>query len=75
MHSRKRTLKAGDEVLVLLPTSLNPILAQWQGPFKVVERVGDANYVIDLGRRKITLHINIRKNWLDRPETVNAVTA
>lgn len=72
-HSKRRILEAGDKVLVLMPTSTNSMLAQWQGPFTVIERVGEVNYIIDLGRRKTTLHINMLKKWLERPETVNAI--
>ena len=32
-NTRDRELKPGDEVLVLLPTSSNKLLAQWQGPY------------------------------------------
>ena len=32
---------AGDEVLVLLPSDTHKMLAQWKGPFRVVERVNN----------------------------------
>ena len=31
--ARERELEPGEEVLVLLPTSSNKLLAQWQGPY------------------------------------------
>ena len=54
------------EVLVLVPTAECKFLAQWQGPYEVVEQVGEVNYrVRQPGRRKPTqlYHVNIRKQW------------
>jgi len=34
--ARERELKPDEEVLVLLPTSSNKLLAQWQGPYRVL---------------------------------------
>ncbi|XP_037773456.1 uncharacterized protein LOC119569314 [Penaeus monodon] len=36
--ARARTLKEGDEVLVLLPTSHNKLTVQWKGPYSVVRK-------------------------------------
>ncbi|KAL5497626.1 hypothetical protein EMCRGX_G014134 [Ephydatia muelleri] len=36
--ARDRTLNEGDLVLVLLPTSSNTLIAQWQGPYKVTKQ-------------------------------------
>ena len=46
--ARLREFKPGDSVLVLLPTSSNRLLAQWQGPYQVVQRMGKVNYLIDM---------------------------
>eukprot|EP00731_Ephydatia_muelleri_P037265 Em0431g1a len=37
--ARLREFKPGDTVLVLLPTSSDKLLAQWQGPYQVLQRV------------------------------------
>ena len=61
-----RTLHPGELVLVLVPTAECKFLAKWQGPYEVVERVGEVNYrVRQPGRRKPTqvYHINILKQW------------
>ena len=53
-------------MLVLLPTSTSKLLAQWQGPYKVLRRVGLVNYLIEMtGRRKRrnVFHINMLKRW------------
>ena len=63
--ARERELESGEEVLMLLPTSGNKLLAQWQGPYCVVRKVGKVNYEIDMAnkrkRRKI-FHVNMLKN-------------
>ena len=39
-------------MLVLLPTSSNELLAQWQGPYCVVRKVEKVNYEIDMPNKK-----------------------
>ena len=61
-----RTFQPGELVLVLVPTAECRFLAKWQGPYEVVERVGEVNYrVRQPGRRKPTqlYHINLLKQW------------
>ena len=63
-NSRKRVFFPGDRVLLLLPSNCNKLLAKWQGPFKVLERVGDLDYLIEMPnrrRRKGLFHINLLK--------------
>ena len=38
-------------MLVLLPTSTNKLLAEWQGPYKVVKRMGEVDYQIEMHDR------------------------
>ena len=47
-NARQRQFESGDQVLVLLPTSSNKLLAQWQGPYPVLRRVGGVNYQVDM---------------------------
>ena len=59
-------LEPGEEVLVLLPTSSNKLLAQWQGPYRVLCRVGEVNYEIhmpDKRKRRAIFHVNMLKKW------------
>ena len=57
--ARVREFEPGDPVLVLLPTSSSKLLAQWQGPYQVVKRVGKVNYLYDHRKRKRVFHINM----------------
>ena len=61
-----RIFRPGDLVLVLTPTAECKFLAKWQGPYKVVDRVGEGNYwVRQPGKRKPTqlYHFNLLKQW------------
>ena len=39
-----RIFRPGNLVLVLIPTAECKCLAKWQGPYEVVDRVGEVNY-------------------------------
>lgn len=65
-NSVKREFQPKDEVLVLLPTVTNKLLAQWQGPYTIVKKLGKVNYVVDMYDRKKrhrTFHINMLRKW------------
>ena len=65
-HARHRELKPGDQVLVLLPTSTNKLLAEWQGPYAVVRKVGQVVYEINMHDRrcrKRLFHVNMLREW------------
>ncbi|XP_033733848.1 uncharacterized protein LOC117322984 [Pecten maximus] len=63
--SKVRQLKAGDKVLVLLPTKANKLLMQWRGPFQVVERVGPSDYRVNRDGKIKTLHVNLLKKYVE----------
>ena len=46
--AKERYLRRGDQVLLLLPTDENKLVMQWKGPFKVLERVNDRDYLVQL---------------------------
>ena len=55
LHDRKsqnRVFKPGDKVLVLLPVQGNTLQARYHGPYKVLKRVGDLDYVIETPDRR-----------------------
>ncbi len=73
---REMNLQQGDEVLLLLPSSTKKFVAQWQGPYRVIRRIGKVNYEIEMadkGGRKQIFHINHLRKWHDRVCQVNAV--
>ena len=59
-ETRARQLRVGDKVLILLPTKANKLLMQWK-EYKIVQKLGHMNYIVQIeGKRKI-LHINLLK--------------
>ena len=64
--ARFREFNVGDQVLVMLPTSSNKLLAQWQGPYQVTQRSGRVTYVVDMHdrkKRKRLFHVNMLKKF------------
>ena len=51
-NSRDRTFDPGDQVLILLPTSSNKLLAQWQGPYEIIKKMGKVDYMVKLHDRR-----------------------
>ena len=71
-NATERVLELEDEVLVLLPTTSNKLLAQWQGPYRILRRVGEVNYEVympDQRKRRAIFHINMLKKW-HQPEAM-----
>lgn len=69
--ARERSFSAGQEVLVLLPSEDNKLLAKWQGPVKVIKKLGPTTYQVEApGQRHSSkvLHINLLKEWVNRSE-------
>ena len=56
--AKNRKFEVGDEVLLLLPSNRNKLLMYWQGPFKVVQRVGYLDYKINMNGKVKTFHAN-----------------
>jgi len=66
-----RTLPVGSKALILLPMDANKMLLRWKGPFPVLKKMGNCNYLLDMGNggEKI-FHINLLREYLERPQTV-----
>ena len=69
MYDRKvvrREFKPGEKVLILFPTMTTPLKPKYQGPFEVLQKLSDTNYLIATPeRRKKTriCHINLLKKY------------
>ena len=63
-------------MLVLLPSSSSKLLAQWKGPYEVVEKVGPVDYRIRIrkGQEKV-FHVNMLKQWFDRNDKSDEILA
>ena len=63
--ARQRSFKKGDEVLVLLPSSSNKLLAKWLGPFPITQDLHPDYRVLIKGKEKV-LHANMLKKYIRR---------
>lgn len=62
-----RDLEQGQKVLVLLPTSNNKLLAEWKGPYIVLEKVSPVDYKIQLNSKTSKVFdINMLKLYFER---------
>ncbi|GFW79268.1 retrovirus-related Pol polyprotein from transposon 412 [Trichonephila clavipes] len=72
----ERKFVEGDLVMVLATSKQNKLEVNWIGPGKVLSRISDTNYVIDLPRRRdrsTIYHVNLLKPYHRRPELVSLV--
>ena len=64
--ARSRKFSMGDQVLVLLPTDTNKLIAKWPRPYQVMKKIGNVNYQIDMHdcrKRKRIFHVNMLRPW------------
>ena len=73
--AKPRQLKVGDKVLVLLPTDHNKLLLRWKGPYPVVDKKYEFDYVIAMEGGRRTFHINLLKKYHERDEEPEQVLA
>ena len=69
--AKPRCFEPGDRVLVLFPVVGNPLQAKYSGPYKVVKKISDTNYLVKTpDRRKETqvCHINMLKAYHEKPK-------
>ena len=69
--AKSRCFEPGDRVLVLFPVVGNPLQAIYSGPYTVVKKISDTNYLVKTpGRRKETqaCHINMLKAYHGKPK-------
>ena len=67
--SKKRCFKVGDRVLALLPILQQPLQARYCGPYLIIRKVNDVDYVINTPDRRKSqrlCHINMLKEYHDR---------
>lgn len=67
--AQHREFQPGDRVLVLVPTVECKFLATWQGPFEILEKVGEVNYKVrQPGKRKAEqiYIVNLLQKWHDQ---------
>ena len=73
-HSTERELQPGESVLILLPTDNRKLTTQWRGPHKVLKRLPNNNYEIQIENRRATLHINSLRKFVESSITTDDQT-
>ena len=77
-HDRKaisRNFGIGDFVLALLPKEGSSLQYKFSGPFKILDKRGDVNYLIESGNKKKPkwLHVNLLKKYNLRCSSLGSV--
>ena len=73
-NARSRKFEPGYQVLVLLPTSTNKLLAQWQGTYEVLKPIGEVGFLINMHDRqnkRQVFYVNMLKRF-QSPSAVNS---
>ena len=71
-----RTFEVGDTVMTLEPSPTDKFQPQWNGPYKIVEKVTEVTYRVfmpDRRKKEKLFHVNGLKAWQSLPETVAVV--
>lgn len=63
VRSQDRQFKLGDEVLVLLSSETSKLLISFAGPYKVLERLGKVDYLIDDPKGPKLYYANLLKRY------------
>lgn len=66
-----RSFAVGDQVLVLLPVPGSALTARFSGPYKILEKRGETDYVLstpDRKRQKRVCHVNMLKAYYTRDD-------
>ncbi|XP_042858103.1 uncharacterized protein LOC122244300 [Penaeus japonicus] len=67
-----RSFNEGDLVLALLPLPKKPLRSQYHGPFRVLKRTNEVNYIIETPERrkkKRKVHVNLLKKYHSREDS------
>ena len=73
--AQQRLLEPGQHVLLLLPKKHNKLELTWRGPYKVLERLNDVDYRINMGHKSKVFHINLMKEYKTRENFTNLITS
>ena len=73
--AKPRTIAVNAKVLILRTTKQNKLELTWQGPFVVEEKINEFDYRIKIGSKSKIYHINLLKEYIEREDCQDAVTA
>ncbi len=62
-YDKKARPQELSKVLVLLPTDTKKLFARWQGPYRVIKKIGKVNYQIEKRKTKKIFHVNMLRQY------------
>ena len=68
-RARERSFEIGQLVLVLLPISGKPLETKYQGPYRIIGKLGPVDYVISTPNKRRSqrvCHVNMLKTYVER---------
>ena len=68
-HSTVRSLDVNDDVMVMLPTTNCKLTAKHEGPYKILKKISETNFVISRNGKPTRFHINMLRKFHDRKNT------
>src|ERR1043165_2030263 len=69
LHAKSVKFEKGEQVLLLLPLVGKPLQAKYCGPYQVLKRLGEVDYLVgtpDRRKTKRVVHVNLMKRYLAR---------
>ena len=67
-HARRRLLRPGEKVLLLLPGDTRKMLLRWQGPYTVIKRFDPTHYSVLVNGAERKYHLNQLKRYYLRED-------
>ena len=64
--ARRREFVVGQKVLVLIPGQGSALQARFEGPYPIVKKVGDVDYVVKFPSRTRLCHVNVLKPFHEK---------
>ena len=61
--TKDRQLKGHDKVLLLFLTSTNKLLAEWRGPYEIIDQVAPVDYTVKMNKKTSK---TLRNGTIDR---------
>ena len=61
--ARVRSFEPGQDILLIRPVKGNKLQLTWEGPFKIISKMNDVNYIIQYGEGRRVVHVNMIKPY------------
>ena len=62
-QSTVRCLKPHQKALIIMPTHGSKLFARWGGPYTVLKKCRNNNYILDVNGREALLHMNTLRKY------------